>query len=333
MQQNEEIYIKLLAKYIRENDEQSLYRAQKLSRNLIEDGVSPEEVVDLHVKSLFSIFSNLDEEMKRSFKFLLEVMMDYGIAYREHQSLKDKQRELKMEIELAATMQQRLLSEEVPNVEALDIGAISKPTSQLNGDYYHFVTDEKERVSVAVADVIGKGIPAMLCMSMIRYAMDSLPERAMNPGAVLENLNRVVERNIDDSMFITMFYGLYDPKNACFFYASAGHERGFIYRKQSNEFQELVTKGLVLGVKNNTKYNDYILNLDVGDMIILLTDGVTECRVNDRFIRREEITALIRKYAHLSSQEIVNEVYRELEKLQNFVLKDDMTLIVMRRRV
>lgn len=326
-------YKEILERYIKVNDEQSLYRGQKFSRQLIEDGVSPEEVVHLHVDVLMEIFQNLDEEMKRSFKFLLEVMMDYGIAYREHQSLKDKQKQLNMEIELAASMQNRLLAEELPNVEFLDIGVISQPATRLNGDYYHFVQDERKRVSVAVADVIGKGIPATLCMSMIRYAMDSLPEVSMHPGAILENLNRVVERNIDDSMFITMFYGIYDPEKHLFYYASAGHEPGYIYRKETNQFEEFTAKGLVLGVKNDTSYQNYETRLKLGDMIILLSDGVTECRSSDGFIERTEIINLIRKYQHLSAQQIVNEVYRELERLQNFELKDDVTLIILRRQV
>ena len=333
MAEHEITYREILAQYIRENDEQSLYQGQKFSYRLIEQGVSPEEVVHLHVTSLLQLYPNLEEELRRSFKFLLEVMIDYGMAYREHQSLKDKQKQLNMEIELAASMQKRLLSKEFPNIDCLDIGAISRPASRLNGDYYHFVCDEKEQVSVAIADVIGKGIPATLCMSMIRYAIDSLAQAGMDPNAVLENLNRVVERNIDDSMFITMFYGLYDSKKHRFFYSSAGHERGFFYRRKTDEVQDIVAKGLVLGVKEDAQYQNYERSLEEGDMIVLLTDGATECRVGDRFIERHEITDMIRKHAHLSAQQMVAEVYKELERMQKFELKDDVTLIIMRRIV
>ena len=61
-------------------------------------------------------------------------------------------------------------------MDGLDIGAISVPARQMNGDYYHFVKDEKQRIGIAIADVIGKGIPAALSMSMIKYAMDSYPD-------------------------------------------------------------------------------------------------------------------------------------------------------------
>lgn len=333
IKEKERIYKEILESYINENDEQSLYLGQQLSRQMIEEGVSPEEVVHLHVKVLMELYPKLDDKMKNSFEFLLEMMMDYGIAYREHQSLKNKQQQLNMEIELAASMQNTFLSGDIPRDKSLDIGAISQPAKKLNGDYYHFVRDENERISVAIADVIGKGIPATLCMSMIKYAMESLTEEFKRPGAILENLNRVVERNVDDSMFITMFYGLYDPNEHRFYYASAGHEPGFIYHKKEDEFVEFSTKGIVLGVTKETVYPDYELDIDPGDMIVLLSDGVTECRSKDGFIERHEIINLIRKYQHLPAQQIVEEVYRELEQMQSFELKDDVTLIILRRQV
>lgn len=68
-------------------------------------------------------------------------------------------------------------------------------------------------------------------------------------------------------------------------------------------------------------------------MIILMSDGVTECRTEEGFIEKESLLELIKKYIHLSAQEIVNSVYKELEKLQHFQLRDDFTLIILKRNV
>lgn len=89
----------------------------------------------------------------------------------------------------------------------------------------------------------------------------------------------------------------------------------------------------MLGVSRKTTYKEYIQHLDVDDFVVLLSDGVTECRIGDEFIEREELTELIRKYMHLPAQEIVDHVYDELMKLQEFVLRDDFTLIILRRKV
>ena len=76
----------------------------------------------------------------------------------------------------------------------------------MNGDYTYFLNDDNT-VGIAVADVIGKGIPAALCMSMIKYGMDSLNGAKTEPIIVLDVINRIVEKSVSDSMFISMFYG------------------------------------------------------------------------------------------------------------------------------
>jgi len=328
-----DLYKDILGNYIQTQNEQILYQGQKLSRKSLENEISPEDIVSIHKEVIEEIYSDIPEKVLHSLDFLLEVMISYGLALREHQTLKNKQRELRSEIEVAANVQQTLLGTKVPASSTLEIGAISVPAKQMNGDYFHFVEEEHGGLSIAIADVIGKGIPAAMCMSMIKYAMDSLPDSRKNPSYVLENLNNIVERNVDPSMFITMFYGSYNPETNLFDYASAGHEPGFYYDAKADSFEDLEAKGLVLGVDRHVKYLQYEPQLSKGDMIILLKDGVTECRTEEGFIERLDIIKLIRKYMHLSPQEIVESVYKELEKLQHFQLRDDFTLIILKSLV
>ncbi|MED3934475.1 PP2C family protein-serine/threonine phosphatase [Priestia megaterium] len=328
-----DLYKDILGNYIQTQNEQILYQGQKLSRKSLENEISPEDIVSIHKEVIKEIYSDIPEKVLHSLDFLLEVMISYGLALREHQTLKNKQRELRSEIEVAANVQQTLLGTKVPASSTLEIGAISVPAKQMNGDYFHFVEEEHGGLSIAIADVIGKGIPAAMCMSMIKYAMDSLPDSRKNPSYVLENLNNIVERNVDPSMFITMFYGSYNPETNLFDYASAGHEPGFYYDAKADSFEDLEAKGLVLGVDRHVKYLQYEQQLSKGDMIVLLTDGVTECRTEEGFIERLDIIKLIRKYMHLSPQEIVESVYKELEKLQHFQLRDDFTLIILKSLV
>ncbi|VEF49455.1 protein serine/threonine phosphatase [Bacillus freudenreichii] len=323
-------YKEIIQRYLIDKDERILYQGQKLSRKLIEHNIAPEEIISLH-KAIMMEGKNSPDQLLDSFDVLLEVMMAYGLAYREHQSLRTEQKALKNEIEVAASMQETLLGTVIPKVDGADIGAISVPARQMNGDYHHFVLDDDQNVGIAIADVIGKGIPAALSMSMIKYAMDSLPEDQLRPGTILRNLNRVVEQNVDPSMFITMCFGVYDPQKHTFCYSTAGHEPGFYYQAKTKEFKELEGKGLLLGIDKNTGYSEYELELAPGDMIILLSDGVTECRTDEGFIEKEDLTALINKYINLPSQDIVTGVYKELERLQEFELRDDFTLIILKR--
>lgn len=328
----ESTYRGILSSYLKESTEAALYQGQKLSRKAIEDQISPEEIINVHCSALKNLFPDLPQQVLSSFDFLLEVMMDYGLAYQEHQSLRDQQLEIRSEIEIAASVQDNLLETQIPQIDELDIGAISIPAKQMNGDYYRFVQDQ-QLISIAIADVIGKGIPAALCMSMIKYAMDSLPESRKHPQQVLENLNRVVENNVDSSMFITMLYGIYDPLQHTFTYASAGHEPAIFYHSSTNSFSDLLAKGLVLGVDPNATYQQFKKQVEPGDMIVLLSDGVTESRTEEGFIERSVITDLIHQYQQLPAQEMVEKIYGDLERIQNFEIRDDFTLLILKRKV
>ncbi len=326
-------YQELLKQYIVSEDETSLYQAEQFSKMSMQQKISPEEIIDVHIQALKELYPDLPAEIDASLDFLMETMISYGLAYQEFQSLREKQVELQSEISVAASMQQSLLSTTKPNVKGIDIGAISVPANQMNGDYYHFVNDDAGYLGIAIADVIGKGIPAALAMSMIKYSMDSFRESQRNPKTVLENLNRVVERNVDSSMFITMYYGLFNLNTNLLQFSSAGHEPGFYYNASKDEFFDIEGNGLVLGVMNNASYEQYEIQMEKDDIVILLTDGVTECRIGDRFIEREEILEVIKEYIHLPAQEAVESVYKYFEKLQDFHLRDDFTLIFLKKNV
>ncbi|GAB3045266.1 SpoIIE family protein phosphatase [Virgibacillus ainsalahensis] len=326
-------YKDLLKHYITTQDEQSLYGVEQISKSFIKNHILPEEIVNLHNQSLAELYPDLHEDFQHSMDFLLEAMISYGLSHQEIQTLREQQLALKSEISVAASMQETLLGTKKPMIEGLDIGVVSVPAHQMNGDYHHFIKGNDGSLGIAIADVIGKGIPAALCMSMIKYSMDSYPEESMSPRAILKNLNRVVERNVDPSMFITMFYAQYLPSESKLQYASAGHEPGFYFNAEKNTFEEIAAKGLVLGVSSDTDYRQFELPISKGDMVILLTDGVTECRDGERFIETEEVLEVILKYAELPAQDMVNQVYKHFERLQDFQLRDDFTLCILKKEV
>lgn len=326
-------YKELLKHYLESQDEQALYGVEKVSKSFIKNEILPEEIVNLHIQAMGEINPDLKADYKHSMNFLLEAMIFYGLAMAEIPLLKEEKHVLKSEISVAASMQETLLGTTKPEIEGLDIGIISVPAHQMNGDYHHFIKGKDGSLGIAIADVVGKGIPAALCMSMIKYSMDSYPEESMSPKSILKNLNRVVERNVDPSMFITMCYAHYKPQESKLYLSSAGHEPGYYYNAKTDTFYEIETKGLVLGVSPDTEYAQYELPINKNDMIILLTDGVTECRDGERFIESKEVLDIIKQYADLPAQQMVEGVYKHFEKLQDFQLRDDFTLLVLRKDV
>lgn len=311
--------------------ERNLYIAQNFTRQLIQKNISPEDVISIHKNAVEQIFSNQMNESQPAYDFLIEVMVHYGMAHREHQSLLQKQAEYEMEMKIATNIQKTLLKTYVPNMQNIDIGMISVPIRKMNGDYVHFFHDGEEYLSVAVTDVVGKGVPAALCMSMVKYGLETLVYAYKDPSYVLEVINRVIEKGVDDSMFVSMFYGCLDVEQNIFSYASAGHEPALHYSAKDDQFFTLEAKGLLLGVLSETKYTFHEIVLEENDLIIMMTDGVTEFRVKEDLNAREIITTLIKENRHLSAQQLCQLLYKEIERVQNFKLFDDFTVVILKK--
>ena len=332
MEKELKIYADLLQRYITTLDKQFLYRAEQISNVFIRKEVLPAELVKIHLKAMKQKNIEITEQATYAMDFLLEAMIAYGVAFENYNVIKEEQMMLKNEIQIAANMQQEFLETEVPSSEELEIGAISVPFSQMNGDYYHFIQNGDSTLGVAIADVVGKGVPAALSMSMIKYSLDSLGEFHNTPREVLKQLNRVVERNVASNMFITMFYAEYNPSKKLLTYASAGHEPGFFYDAKTDTFTEIEAKGLVLGVLDHTDYTEHERQIHPDDLIILLTDGVTESKYEGRFITREEVLEVIKKFMYLSPENHVAAVYNHFKSLEAFELNDDFSLIILKKK-
>ncbi|MCS1352138.1 PP2C family protein-serine/threonine phosphatase [Mechercharimyces sp. CAU 1602] len=324
-------YVEILHSYLKEQKEDHLYAVGQLGKWMLEDFLPPEEIVGFHLAGLKEWIEDLPVDVNLSFDVLIEIMVRYGIAYREHEMLVTRQQELESEIEVAVGMQQTLLPDGAPDFPGLDIGTISVPAHRMSGDYYNFVLHEDGTLGVALSDIIGKGIPAALCMSMIKYAMDGLDEESPSPSEILRHINAVVERNVDSSMFITMVYGLYNEQTHRFRYATAGHEPGFYYCAAEKRFYDMTTRGLVLGVSRHVHYQEYSLDLAPGDAIILFSDGVTECRIDEQFLGRDRLREILENHLDSTAQETVDATFQYLYEKANYELRDDQTILMLRR--
>ena len=326
-----ELYEKVLIDYVEERTEQGEHKAQLLSKTILRNGVSPEELSSWQKDIIERLYPDLPAEIAKSFDFFAEIIKSYDIVLQELDKLRHAQQELNSEMEVAASVQSSLLRYTIPEMDGLEIGAVSIQARRVSGDYFHFVPYENGSLGIGLADVMGKGLPAALCISMIKSAIDYISGYEGIPNRLLEKLNETVEENVDASMFVSMIYGLYDPASNRFLYSSAGHEPGLYYNAGSGNFEEMNTKGLLLGVNKQTKYQLYEKFINVDDVLIFFSDGVTESKIDGEFIEKEFLLEEFRKSIHLHPQDIVMKVCRHLMKLQRFKLRDDFTLIILKR--
>ena len=324
-------YKKILSDYLEHQTERNLYIGQNFIRQLIQKKVTPEEVISIHKYAIEQIYPDAPNEILYGYDFLIEIMVHFGLTVKEHQSLLEQQEELRAEMNVATKIQNMLLKTTIPKVEQVDVGMVSIPIRKMNGDYVHFIHDEEHHVSVAVTDVVGKGVPAALCMSMVKYGLDTIEYGNSNPSYVLKVLNRIIEKSVDDSMFVSMFYGTYDIAKSLFTYGSAGHEPALYYCAREQRFYDLESKGLLLGVMPEVKYPQYEIELQKDDFIVMITDGVTDFRKQGDLDPRDVLKNLALNYRYLSAQKMCEEMYAYLKALPEFELEDDFTVVIFKK--
>ena len=220
-------------------------------------------------------FEDLRVTIKRTLRHL--AMLREALASR------DKLVALNNELEVARSMQQTVLRTEFPRLDDCEISANMVPALSVGGDFYDVLPLADGRVGVAVADVSGKGVPAALFMMSSRTLLKGATiGYGGGPGEVLSEVNQLLCNNNEASMFVTLFFGAYDPGTGVFTYANGGHNLPIIVHADGSATTVAKTDGIALGVIPDVDYEMSTLRLAPGETLILYTDGVTEAEDADQ---------------------------------------------------
>ncbi len=181
------------------------------------------------------------------------------------------------QVKLAGIIQRRMIPESAPKMPHLDIAAMYNPCFGVGGDLYDFIRLDKDNLAIAIADVIGKGIPAALMMSsfrgMIRAYADGGHKRH-TMAEIIRKLNNTACDECRDGEFITLFYAIINTKEMTMTYCNCGHEPALIWR--GGKIRELKKGGLVLGVMKETEYEIEKVELKNDDRLLFYTDGLID---------------------------------------------------------
>jgi sigma-B regulation protein RsbU (phosphoserine phosphatase) len=240
--------------------------------------------------------------------------------------------DIEKQLALAAQIQRDFLPQESPEFEGFDIAGHNIPTYQVGGDYFDYIPLGSNRLGVTIADVSGKGPSAAFHMVSFRtrLGMEANPEYDIQK--MTSRLNDFVHSETDTCRFISFFFCELDNLTGALKYVNAGHNPPVVLRRKG-KIERLGTCGMCLGMFPAEKYSSNSVTLKRGDIAVLYTDGMTECRnkENKEFDERQFIK-LIRKNSGCSAKVLLNRVFKELELFTRGAGQmDDMTLVVIKR--
>jgi sigma-B regulation protein RsbU (phosphoserine phosphatase) len=186
-----------------------------------------------------------------------------------------EQRELlDREAQEAQRIQQALLPKISPYIPGYCVSGFSIPAGAVGGDWYDFIQLEDGRWGIVLADVSGKGMAAALLMSATRGMLRSLAEACCSPSEVLTRLNRLLVQDLPSGKFVTLIYGVFDPKKGQLTFANAGHLPPLVLTKAGPKFVE-TEAGLPLGLGCG-EFSESTIQLEPEARLVFYSDGITE---------------------------------------------------------
>ncbi|MCD4700242.1 MAG: SpoIIE family protein phosphatase [Candidatus Aegiribacteria sp.] len=236
------------------------------------------------------------------------------------------------ELSIARSIQESLLPGDLPEIENVDIAAISVPSMQVGGDYYDVFPIPGGFYGIAIADVAGKGTAAALLMAALQSALHAIAPGMSNiAGDTVQRLNDIMSRRMPDDKFITFFYGVLDPADRTLSYCCAGHDPPILVGSDGI-ISRLSEGGLVLGVKGDAEYRTTTIRLNTDDRLLLYTDGITESM--DKETGEEfgtgRLEAFLAVQQSLQSRFILENLLDRLSSFRGEVAAfDDMTLLMI----
>ena len=252
---------------------------------------------------------------------------------REWDQEKSRAREqlrMREELEYAREIQLSMLPRESPQVDWLELSAVSLPATEVGGDYFDYFELDAERLAVVSGDVAGHGTASGIVLSGVRSCLTLLSEELDQPKRVMEKLQSMVLRTNRHRMLVTLSILLLDRKEMRGTVTSAGHPPVLI-RRLDGTVEEIAIESLPLGVAMAKDFEETVFSFGRGDVILIQTDGVYETpnELEEQY-GLERLERLITEWnGEGSAQSLRDLVIRDLWSFKGETpQEDDITLVV-----
>lgn len=242
------------------------------------------------------------------------------------------------ELNEARKIQMGMLPQAVPEIPGFQISAHSAPAVAVGGDFYDFIPlgGDKglpDKQGIVVGDAVGHGIAAALLMTMTLTDFRLLAPRETSPAAVLSGVNRRLIQSMRTRASVTSIYAVLDTTSNRLTCAMAGMQPWLIKAK-SHECVPIEPSGarFPLGASPKSEYQSCDIEMEMGDALVLYTDGISEAvNEDEEFYGFERLESALLENSGLSAQELLSAVLTDMRKFTgDCPQEDDITMVVLK---
>jgi serine phosphatase RsbU (regulator of sigma subunit) len=247
--------------------------------------------------------------------------------------VQQEQKRLANELAVASEIQLRLHPETPPSIPGYDLMGFSFPCYEVGGDYYDFIEKRDGRYVIALGDVSGKGTGAALLMSSVHAAVRAHSRTRLSASEIVSEINQYIYDNTPANRYVTLFYSELDPRSHQLTYINGGHNSPLLVRA-TGEVTPLDIGGFPVGITPFGDYREGWIEIELGDVMVIYSDGVTES-LNEREEEFGEarLIEVVQKNRGRTAAGLRDRIDEALTK---FVGKasavDDLTLVILKRK-
>ncbi len=239
---------------------------------------------------------------------------------------------LQSEIAIAATIQRNLLPKEGPTFKGVSFSAHFEPTTSIGGDYYDVFNLDKSRLAVAIGDVSGHGLSTGLVMAMVKAAITTLVEEGADETSLFHRLNELVFRSTERRAFMTLAFTIFDLDRRTIRHTNAGHLYPYLLRSGAQAPISIESPSLPLGVRANLMTQTVEVDLQEGDTIVYLSDGIVEAQdENGEPLGFEHLESLLTAHIDASPSDIRDRILEAVARHSGTrPADDDRTIMIVK---
>ncbi|NEA64933.1 SpoIIE family protein phosphatase [Streptomyces sp. SID12488] len=236
---------------------------------------------------------------------------------------------------ISQSLQRSLLPPELPHIDGVEVEVIYRAAGEGNevgGDFYDLFPIRDGAYGFAIGDVCGTGPEAAAVTGLARHALRLLAREGFGGPAVLERLNSAILDEGARSRFLTLLYGELWPQedgSAVLKVVCAGHPLPLRLR-QDGTVEPAAEPQPLLGVLEDLELYEQTITLDPGDVLLCVTDGVTERREGTRMLGDDGLTDVLRTCTGLTAGAVAARIMRAVERFASDAPSDDMAILAMR---
>lgn len=284
------------------------------------------------IGTLAENFNQMSKKLKESF----EQIQDQNNTIREYnenlekkveertaelnvanEELVKKHQEMMRDLNMARRIQLSIIPSEkdYPQMNELNMGSQYNSMDSVGGDIYDIIHITDKIFGFLMADVSGHGVPAALITAMVKVSFNSNSALGLLPGEICSKVNKEIYKLIGDlDYFLTAYYGILNFETGEFTYTNAGHHAAILYRAKTRNIEHLDTVGFMIGIMEEGNYETQSIQLEPGDKVLLLTDGIPEARNKEKeFYEYDRLIEFATHNMHLSPKTFVDKLIIDVD--------------------